>query len=986
MSHTEDELWDLLEQAFQMPYGAAQIALVEQVIAHADAAHLEELSFRARIQATTSYVYGGEPARSFVTFAWTLAEFDRDPVRYGRVQHTLLWQFKAAVTGLTKFPEVPLDRTYALLDEMQRRWRDGGHSPHAVYQHRHFVARHVGDLAAAEEYYRQWVNAPRDQLSDCVGCDPTSKAIWLASQGRDEEAVALAEPVLAGRLTCSEQPQGVLTVLMKPYLRTGRLDQARDAHRRAYRLHRPNLADLGDVADHLEFCALTGNEARGVEILERHLGWLDRPPSPYAAMWFAAAGALLLRRAGEAEYRDLAIRRPAHGTRPAGSIAADALREELTAFALDTAARFDARNGSEFQTARVNLTLAAQPLVAGLGLSPVMARRPPDPPAPVAVEAPVVALPEGGGPDELLELAEDHLRRGRRPEAAVVYEVFDERYAGAELTGLQRGRRADAYGVDAATRGEMAEAEAAWRSAMELFAQAGDEVRRQSTRGRIGRLMCGSGRGDEGLEWVEATASYLLAHAGPARWSGALYSLAVAYGDLSRLEDGLATLTRADEHLAANLDPSLPAVVSIAQSQFLGMLDRVEEARAAAQRAVRRAREADFADGIAHGGFLAGLAAERLGDEEGAVAAYEQAIAAARDPQLARRIRAQRAGLLAGSPRAPEVVGDLEESVADLVAGGDDEAAARARHGLAIAYLNAGRPLDSAETAEEALAWFTAHARSGPPSDASTGGAAGTGPTSASPLTAASPPGRHDPHGDDEDGDGDDDEADDGQHVLAIRHLLATAYGRLGQPDEAIAQLELISSYCAERDNAAGVGQMAEEIGDILNRQDRDAAAALRYLTAAEAFRAAELPVEEFRNRRQHATSLLWADDIEASLHALEAADRMSLTMPAEDQAAWERASLLFDGARILRAASRFGEATVRAAGAASAFRAIGFPAQSAHAEMMHAELLLRGNRPVEAEAAARRGLAELPDEVEGRDRLDALIEAAIEAQGTAEA
>ena len=60
------------------------------------------------------------------------------------------------------------------------------------------------------------------------------------------------EPVLAGTLTCSEQPQGILTNLLLPYVRTGRLDQARDAHHRAYRLHRPNLADLGDIADHIE--------------------------------------------------------------------------------------------------------------------------------------------------------------------------------------------------------------------------------------------------------------------------------------------------------------------------------------------------------------------------------------------------------------------------------------------------------------------------------------------------------------------------------------------------------------------------------------------------------------------------------------------------------------------------------------------------------------------------------------------------------------
>jgi cellulose synthase operon protein C len=948
VSHSEDELENLLEQASQMPYGTAQIALVEQVIAHADAGHFEELSFRARVQATTSYVYGGEPARSFVTFSWSLAEFDRDPVRYARSQHTLMWQFKSTITGLTKFPEVPLARTYAVLDEMERRWRDGGHSLHAVYQRRHLVARHVGDLAGAEEFYRQWVNAPRDQLSDCLGCDPALKAYWLALQGRDEEAVALAEPVLAGRLTCSEQPQGVLTVLLKPYLRTGRLEQARDAHRRAYRLHRPNIADLGDVAEHLEFCALTGNEARGIEILERHIGWLDRAPSPFAAMWFATASALLLGRAEASGGTNLLIRRPAHQDRPAGTVPAPALRAELTALALDTAARFDERNGTDYQSGRVRSTLAAQPLTDHLSLSPAAARRvaPPTPPGqssaslPTAGEPsrPDLVLPAGAGPDELLDLAEDHLRRGRRPEASAVYEAFDERYAGTALTGAQRGRRADAYGVDAATRGEAAEAEAAWRSALELFAQAGDELRRQSTRGRIGRLMCGSGRGEQGLEWVEASASYQLAHAGPARWSGALYSLAVAYGDVARVEDGLAALERADEHIAANLDPSLPAVIMIARSQFLGMLDRIEEAREAALDGVRRSREAGFADGVAHAGFLAGLAAQRLGDEEGAVRAFDEAIEATRDAQMLRRIRTQRAGLLAGSPRAGEVVGDLEESVAELVAAGEDDAAAQARHTLAMAYLNVGRPLDSAETGEEALAWFTSR----PPED------------------------------------------EQDQHVLAMRHLLAAAYTRLGEPDQAIAQLELISADCAERDNPAGVAQMAEEIGDILNRQDRDAAAALRYLTAAQAFRAAELPIEEFRNRRQHATSLLWADDIEAAMQALSEADEMSLSLPGDEHAGWERASLLYDGATILRNAGRLDEAALRAQGAASAFRSIGFLAQSAQAEMAHAELLLRLDRPVEAEAAARRGLAELPPEAPGRERLDTLLTAARQAQGRA--
>jgi hypothetical protein len=54
---------------------------------------------------------------------------------------------------------------------------------------------------------------------------------------------------------------------------------------------------------------------------------------------------------------------------------------------------------------------------------------------------------------------------------------------------------------------------------------------------------------------------------------------------------------------------------------------------------------------------------------------------------------------------------------------------------------------------------------------------------------------------------------------------------------------------------------------------------------------------------------------------------------------------------------------------------------QSAFSEMLHADLLLHMDRAIEAEAAARRGLAELSDAPEARERLTELLDRAIEAQ-----
>ena len=225
--------------------------------------------------------------------------------------------------------------------------------------------------------------------------------------------MALAEPVLAGRLTCSEQPQGILTALLMPYLRTGRLRRRpRDAHRQAYRRLRAQPGrPVGRSAEHVEFCALTGNEARGLEIVERHLGWLDRAPSPAAAMRFAAAAALLLRRVAEAEPT---ARAPAGRRRPAGRrVPAAALAAELAGTATG-AGRPVRRPQRHRRTSRewIARRLAAGPVGEHLPLSASLRRtvgRPrrghPQPDATAGAEAPVSARPRPAA-DELLDLAE----------------------------------------------------------------------------------------------------------------------------------------------------------------------------------------------------------------------------------------------------------------------------------------------------------------------------------------------------------------------------------------------------------------------------------------------------------------------------------------------------------------------------------------------------------------------------------------------------
>jgi tetratricopeptide (TPR) repeat protein len=921
MPYTEDQLWSMLGEANDLPFDATRIAHVERVIAHADAAGAAQLQFLARMSATSAYAIGGEPAKSFVTFEWCLAEYDRDPVAHQERLANLLWHFKYIVGALSRFPDVPLAHAMDVLDDMQRRYRAAGYGMHAVYAYRHAIAKHVGDPEAAD-WFGKWCAEPRDALSDCVGCDPESKAAWLASSGRDEEAIALAEPVLAGDMSCVEQPQGILTTLMLAYLRTGRLAEARDAHRQAYRAQRSRVADMSGVAEHIKFCAVTGNEIRGLALVETHLAWLDAPPSPGAAMDFAACAALLLRRLDEIGHGDTRVHRPAYRSRTAADVPAGELRDELATIALEIARRFDLRNGSTHQTEQVAATLSMKPVVASLALSPVATR--------LVAAAPIetgTAIIAAMSADDLLDLAERHHRMDHEAGARAACEAFDDRYGLGDLTLVQRARRADMHGVLSANAGDFGVAEIAWMSALDLYTEGGDEVRRQVARGRLGQLMCRTDRAEVGVPIAQDATDYLTSR-GPASMVTTAYRrMAMVYVLAGRADEALANIALAAAHVPDSDDPYASARVLVDHAAMLGEFGRLTEARELADRARETCRSIHYPVGLAAACWISGRASEMSGDTDAALAAYDEALAVAGAAEMVTEVRLQRATLLASSRRAAEAIDDL----VDLLATATDPAVRDgARHQLALAYLNADRPLDSAEIAEEALTGY----------------------------------------------------AEDDPGAETIRHLLAQAYRRLNLVDQAIEQLALVVASGERRDEPALVGEMTEQIAEILCDEDRDAAAAAKFAEAAAAYQNAGLTVHQVRTRRRHVMSLLWAGAEDRIADALAEADLAALEMTGDDPGAiWERAMLACDGARILEALGDLDGAVIRIGPVVAAFRDVGDVSAATFAGGIQGHLLLRVGRPAAAEPVLAAALDAAADE-DVRQRLALALVSALGALG----
>jgi tetratricopeptide (TPR) repeat protein len=679
MSHSEQDLADRLDQVGRMPYGRGQVAAVEELLRHVDASGSDRLKYVTRLLATTAYQYGGEPAKAFVTFSWCLAAYDRgegDPSQ----DHHLFWYFKWMVSSLTMFPEVPLDRTYGVLDDMERRYRLAGHTLNPVHQHRRLVAQHVGDRETAAEQYRLWCATPRGAMADCIGCEPTAKVAYLAWQDRHEDAVALALPVLDGQLTCVEQPHTILTELLIPYLRTGRLTEAAEAHRSAYRAIQGNRAELTSVADHVGFCARTGNHARALELVERHLGWLDEPPTPFADMRFSAMAAGALSRVADAGHSGLTLRRGSD------EIGVAELRDELTERALALAARFDARNGTDEVGRLTAEAIAAEPLVDHLPLSgPV--RKAAARPAPVPVRP---ELPESA--EGLADLAEEQWGRADLAEAFATWARFDEVCADAD--GVMLARRL--YALGALQSGRDPElAEQTWLRAAELCAEAGDEPRRLAALSRIALLHCLTERGEQGYpRLVEASAEIDRIGTADQRLAARLRLLGALQG-MHRHEEAAALLAGLDPLLAEATEKDLVAAVAFDRAKVSGTVEDFD-------RAVALWREVGPCNALCRAVLFAANARARTGDLAGAYELVGEAMTAT-DPSLRGRAAHQRGRLALDLDRTKDAYDSLLDAIAALTAADEPVGVAYAQVDLAAACLGLDRPDDLADSVEDAL-------------------------------------------------------------------------------------------------------------------------------------------------------------------------------------------------------------------------------------------------------------------------------------------
>ncbi|GAA4582457.1 hypothetical protein GCM10023194_17210 [Planotetraspora phitsanulokensis] len=431
-----------LDESHTLPDGRLKAERLETLAAAARTAEDRGLEAEVLLNQIKAYAYGGERDRMPVAFGRLLRIYDDHPAEVGGWSHSIHWTLKWMTANLVNNPSVPLATVYRWLDELDGRYRQRGFSTRPVLALRAQLAELIGDDEGAATAMEASITAPRDEMADCDACERNTWGWWRTTVGDDDGALDYWAPVLDGELACAEEPHHVLAQSLLPFLRTGRVEEARGAFLKGYRLVRHNVSLRASVGRHMEFCALTGNEARGLEIFTEHAAWVtDQHEDASQRAGFLSGAAVLLRRL-------VAL---GHGDVPVGAGTVETMLATLERELGDVSARYDARNGTTAYSEQLARRLAQEPLLERLPLGVPLTL-----PVPRPSEAVVPVPATGTTLDEMVAEAR-RLTTVRHPHAEQAWDrVADsgeelpedvvaeiERTRAGELMGSDPGRARD---------------------------------------------------------------------------------------------------------------------------------------------------------------------------------------------------------------------------------------------------------------------------------------------------------------------------------------------------------------------------------------------------------------------------------------------------------------------------------------------------------------------------------------------------------------
>lgn len=344
----QNNLSAMRTQYINLAYGQARVVANRNAVAAAD--QMEESPYYRvimRRDLAWALAVGDDPAVALPVCAeyFSLLEQYPDALSDNHGSDIIGVAMVAFHTAFS-LPQIPLAQCNALLGQFEAMVKRYGMGDQIFHLHLCNFYQKTGRMEEALTCYEKAQSLPRDGMSDCPTCDVCNRASFLVAFGRREEGEEMARPVLEGQMTCEQQPQEILSVLLKDDLKRGCWTEATLKAKRLYRIAHRNKNDLGFVGDVLRCWAFTDLD-RAVTAMEKHLKWSigmweqTRPSSFFIGAWLTCAQAAKKREVLQLNLPSAFPLYQEDGTYPC-QVLADWFYDKSA----EIAAAFDGRNGT----------------------------------------------------------------------------------------------------------------------------------------------------------------------------------------------------------------------------------------------------------------------------------------------------------------------------------------------------------------------------------------------------------------------------------------------------------------------------------------------------------------------------------------------------------------------------------------------------------------------------------------------------------------
>lgn len=351
----QETLKDLRERTYDMPDGDAKIELLEQAVRLADTVGDLETAFDVRDDLVNAASVWGRPEIELVAFSWCLAQFDADPERFAYWEHSLMWSYKRVLMSMMGFPEISLPRIEAAFADFRSRLERSNQPLGTYYEYRLRLALHRSDPLEAEAAHKEFRHFNRASDLDCRACQLQSEVNYQGFLGDDAATLQAAAPLLVRYApSCNRVPNATHAKLLLPLLRLGKIKDAAK-HHRDYRKLMKDEGSVAFIAQHLEFLGYLGDLTAALNLLEKHLPWAYRTRDLNGRYVFLRATLPLFARLRSSGENTLKLRLDCDFSyfQKNGEYGLDTLENQIRTDLLEVAAKFDARNGNNSFSSRI---------------------------------------------------------------------------------------------------------------------------------------------------------------------------------------------------------------------------------------------------------------------------------------------------------------------------------------------------------------------------------------------------------------------------------------------------------------------------------------------------------------------------------------------------------------------------------------------------------------------------------------------------------